>query len=837
MLEGRDPELELLRAALGASRPMVVVGPAGIGKSSLCRAALEGGGPWRESGALATLRWAPLLMFRRLIGADLREAVDLVAAQVLREEPGALLLEDLQWADERSLDVTARLAGRLPILATVRSLDPGSGAAVARLTEAGFEALELPPLPAEASEAVVRSARPELDEGARALIIDQAGGNPLLLTELRLEADPADQPGSSPTLVRALQARLADQPEPVREAMNRLSVLGRPAPPDLLGSGAEALVVTGLAHRDDSGHLVVHHALLAEAVESALGPDADRVRRELADLVEPAEGAFLLARAGDAAEARRRALDAADRVERKRVAVALLTLAAACAPPGDLDAPTRIRAGVMLNDLGEGERSLALCLPEGVETLDPVDRGALRGVAAAGAWAIGDIDRFTDLIELAVDDLRGSDSEFEVMALALSSLVDTRLRLDASASLDRARYAVDLADRIGMRQALARWRLASVLLTSGRSGWRELYEEVIEEAERTGDHKLQLTAMQSLVLAEWVTGDLDRARAAVGPVTDQQPPQGFETDWLVLAGYAAILGLLAAEDRVGHLDRWLPLHRDEPLFRDRAHLEAAVAVALADVGRHREARSLLADPSPHRNPQLESVHLWAAAEAAWLAGRPEEAIEAGGRAEALGIGDYPSVINARLIAGHARRDLGEPVTGPAPSPPVPAWAAAPHEWAGLVAASVGDPVEAGEHFDSAAEAWAPNDLRSELRARWAAAEAAVAAGRSDALDRVRAVEAMAVDRQVESIVARSRRTLRSLGVARASSRQRGVVGLTSREVEVLRLVGAGFTSNQIAAELHIAPSTVDSLVRSAMRRLGAPNRRTAAAVVARADSS
>lgn len=837
MFEGRDSELAHLEAALARGRAVVVVAPAGMGKSSVCRIAMKAHGPWRESGALATLRWSPMLIFRRLIGGALRDAVDLVVAQVLRADPGALLLEDLQWADERSLDVTAQLVGRLPMLATVRSHDPGAEAAVARLTGAGFEVLELPPLSPEASDALVRAHRPELDDDARRVLLERAGGNPLLLTELQGPARTPGDPDSSPTLIRALQARLAEHPAPVRAAMDRLSVLGRPAHPDLVGPGVQQLLHTGLAHTDESGLVAVHHALLAEAVVNDLGSDADRIRRELAGEVDPAEGAFLLARVGDRVEARRLALRAAATANRKRVAVELLVLAIECAPSGDPDVEVRRRAGLMLNDIGEGERSIELCLPEGIDDLGPVERGSLRGLAAGGAWVMGDVGRFAQLIESAVEDLRGSDTEYEVMALASSTLVDTRLRLDGRGSLDRAHDAVALAERIGQRRPFALWRLASALVTSGRPGWRELYGEVAAEGERSGDLKLKLTALESLVLAEWIAGDLDQARAAVGVVTAQPPPPGLETDWLILSGYAALLGVMAADDRRSLVDRWLPLIESEPVFRDRAHLEAAVVVALADMGRHREAQALLSDPSPHRNPQLESVHLWAAAEAAWLAGRPADAVAAGHRAEALGIGDYPSVVNARIIAGHALGDLGEPVAGDVPAPLVPAWSAAPHEWRGLLATSMASPEAAVVHFDEAAAAWAPHDKRAELRARWAASEAAVAAGRGDGLDRLLAVETLATERQVDSLVARTRRTLRSLGVARASGRESGIIGLTAREVAVLGLVGEGFTSAQIAAELHISSSTVDTLVRSAMRRLGAPNRRAAAAMLAQAGPS
>jgi DNA-binding CsgD family transcriptional regulator len=52
--------------------------------------------------------------------------------------------------------------------------------------------------------------------------------------------------------------------------------------------------------------------------------------------------------------------------------------------------------------------------------------------------------------------------------------------------------------------------------------------------------------------------------------------------------------------------------------------------------------------------------------------------------------------------------------------------------------------------------------------------------------------------------------------------------LTHRERDVLRLVGAGKTSAQIAVELGVAACTVDSHVATAMARLGARTRRHAA---------
>ena len=56
--------------------------------------------------------------------------------------------------------------------------------------------------------------------------------------------------------------------------------------------------------------------------------------------------------------------------------------------------------------------------------------------------------------------------------------------------------------------------------------------------------------------------------------------------------------------------------------------------------------------------------------------------------------------------------------------------------------------------------------------------------------------------------------------------------LTAREHQVLKLVGAGATSTEVGATLGVARSTVDSHVRSAMRKLGASTRAQAALAIA-----
>lgn len=52
--------------------------------------------------------------------------------------------------------------------------------------------------------------------------------------------------------------------------------------------------------------------------------------------------------------------------------------------------------------------------------------------------------------------------------------------------------------------------------------------------------------------------------------------------------------------------------------------------------------------------------------------------------------------------------------------------------------------------------------------------------------------------------------------------------LTPREIDVLRLVGAGSTNVEAAAELGLSPETVKAYLRSTMRKMGANNRTIAA---------
>ncbi len=123
--------------------------------------------------------------------------------------------------------------------------------------------------------------------------------------------------------------------------------------------------------------------------------------------------------------------------------------------------------------------------------------------------------------------------------------------------------------------------------------------------------------------------------------------------------------------------------------------------------------------------------------------------------------------------------------------------------------------------------------RNAVRCRWAAGEALLRAGETDTAAGL--LEDARETCERHGLVPLGRRvdaSLRRLGAIRPAGRASQTNrGLTPREVEVLTLVRAGLSTAEIAAQLHLRPSTVESHIRKSMKRLGASNRREAALLV------
>jgi DNA-binding CsgD family transcriptional regulator len=242
-------------------------------------------------------------------------------------------------------------------------------------------------------------------------------------------------------------------------------------------------------------------------------------------------------------------------------------------------------------------------------------------------------------------------------------------------------------------------------------------------------------------------------------------------------------------------------------------IDAAIALAEADTGALGAARARLARlrDAP---AALEGLVSWLEHETAWLDGQPgPEAPEA-----RPGLVGGLAHITGRWIA----YDTGtEPVSADATPWPVPV-ASTLSAW---------DKAAPGP-FAQAATAW--DGLAAREQVRCLLALAAHSGDPKAAVEALEAAERIADEHGLIVLAGRARRGLRKHDVRRDRRSARGGGGLTDRESEVLRHVAAGHPSRRIAEILGITAETVETHIRSGMRKLGAKTRTEAAVLLSAA---
>jgi tetratricopeptide (TPR) repeat protein len=145
--------------------------------------------------------------------------------------PVLLIVEDAHWMDEASAGVLRQVAGRVRderwvLCMTRRATAAGSDAPTwpATLT------LELAPLAADAVPAFIHASVPDLNLAHHeiAAVTERAGGNPLFLRELLLNARAGDADSEVPDSVEAVIAAQIDRlPARHRRLLRCVSVLGQ----------------------------------------------------------------------------------------------------------------------------------------------------------------------------------------------------------------------------------------------------------------------------------------------------------------------------------------------------------------------------------------------------------------------------------------------------------------------------------------------------------------------------------------------------------------------------------------------------------------------------------
>jgi DNA-binding CsgD family transcriptional regulator len=327
---GRDSILSLARTQLAAGSSLLVLGPPGIGKSTVlamlaeprpgvrvlraAAAEVESGLPYLT---LVDLFGAALAEQGSLLPGHLRSALDaallrtvaphtpqdelavrLAALELVRilatQSPVLMVIDDLQWVDEPSAGVlhfvARRLAGMpVQVLAAERA---ETGPVRAELCPEPYLELPLGPLSRDDVADLLRDRfGPGLSPATVARVHAASGGNPLFAVELgravaeRGEPTAELEPLPVPDRLRSLlSARLAALPPKAGVALAVLASAARPTTDLLARCGIEAgadlaeAVSAGLVTEGPDGALAFSHPLLREMLYA----DADPANRHAA---------------------------------------------------------------------------------------------------------------------------------------------------------------------------------------------------------------------------------------------------------------------------------------------------------------------------------------------------------------------------------------------------------------------------------------------------------------------------------------------------------------------------------------------------------------------------
>ena len=524
------------------------------------------------------------------------------------ERPLVLVLEDIHWADDGTLDFIEHLAdwstdSPLLVLCTARSelLDRRPTWSGGRLNS---QTISLAPLDDHATAELLAQVlgRRVIDADVQQSLLAQAGGNPLYAEEFaRMIADTGNTGDVPPTVQGVIAARLDVLPPAEKTLLQDASVLGKVfwrGGVEALGSTVSEDVLVSLTRREllrrarsstvagetefafrhalvrdvaygqipraaraekhrragewidataaTRADLVAHHYLEALRLTEAAGGEAGPLR-------EPAR--LALTRAGD----RARSLGAPNE------ALALYRRALELAP----DDPALLLglsfAGFDSDGSGldEGQRARTLYAEAG----DSREAARASVAVARGLWLRGDADGAQSAIADAVEQARRAGDG----AVLGEALEEQARGLMTGGRTDEALAAAEEAIAYATRHDLertavhARVTYATALGNQGDHRSLPLLESAAEEADRLNDSRALLRALNNISHLLWLAGRLEESFAAWERARERTARFSLPThlSWLTSNGAstATALGkweladeLLAEFDRVAAVD-------------------------------------------------------------------------------------------------------------------------------------------------------------------------------------------------------------------------------------------------------------------------------------------
>lgn len=859
-LVGRSEEMRTIKAALTTSgvSGVVVSGAAGVGKSRIVREALSaassGQRECRWAVGASAARAVPLGAFTAWSTPGVTDTLQLlrgVTDSLTAAPPGrtvVLAVDDVQLLDDLSIFVLHQVVqrGSTKVMLTVREGDPIPGAVQEIWMSGQFSRLELRPLTLEATTALLSATlNGPLDPPAAQRLWQLTRGNMLYLRNI-VEQEVADgrllqqdgywrwigDPVVPPGLIELIESRIGALPAPVSDVVDVVAVgepielahLRRIADPVAIEEADTRALITlepadgdvqvRLAHplygevrrrravptrlrrlrglvanelaaspeRDDL-HVVVRRATLS--IDSDLTPDADL-------LVRAANGAVWLA---DLPLANRLA-EAANRAGAGPEANFIRAHALSWSGRGQ--EADDVLAGMQTDQLSDGERARLAFLR-----------------ASNMLWALGHPARAKEII----------DEVGDVVAPRDRSYIDAFLTVywfatDEPEAALRASEALVLDELPAVVGAEIAWILATILADSGRTTEAlTVVEAGIAAAARSFDiphirFNIADTHVGALLLAGRIDDALEVAEHARRQAGDL--PGSAQLLGAAIAGRAALgagrlpsAGLLLEQAVIG-LSAAYALG-----WGYRYRISRVTALALS--GSVAEAATALATLEQQRRP-FRSLDYERALARAWVVageGAVSEAIDIllGAAENASAKGQFAAEVLCRQTAaqlgehsGAERlRELAAVVEGPRVSVAARfAAALADGDAAELMSVSadferIGDVVAAVDAAANAALVYRRQGLRG---------SALGCATRADAL-------------------------AKQCGGARTPALRQASEPLpfTSREREIVMLIGEGLTSRAVAERLSLSVRTVESHIYRAMAKTGTTTRDELAALI------